>query len=116
MDFPIEKYKFIQRTTKSGAKQIIAISTYAGRTVKGIATCDPKDEFSIEVGKELAAARCNLKVAKKRAKRADTKVNDAIKTMQEAEQYYNRMVDYASDALVDVANAEDRLVDILSVY
>ena len=51
-------------------KKVVAVSTYAGKIVRGVAKCDPRDEFSIETGKKLAAARCNLKVATKRAKRA----------------------------------------------
>jgi hypothetical protein len=116
MNFPIDKYNFIQHTTKSGAEQIIAISTYAGRTVKGIATCSPADTFSVEAGKELAAARCNLKVAKKRAKRAQEKVESAAKELNVAERHYNKMIDYAADARLDLTNAQNRLNEITNKY
>ena len=46
--------------------KVIAVSTYAGKTVRGIAICSPEDKFDIEFGKKLAAARCNEKVAEKR--------------------------------------------------
>ena len=45
MAFPIDKYKFAYRTDKDGIKYVIAISTYAGKTVKGIAVCSPEDEY-----------------------------------------------------------------------
>ena len=56
-----EKYKVITLPTS-----VIAISTYAGKTVKGIAKVDPRDTFDPEVGKQLATARCAEKIAIKR--------------------------------------------------
>ena len=44
---------------------VVAVSSYAGKTVRGVAKCDPRDTFDIEKGKELAAARCNEKIAYK---------------------------------------------------
>lgn len=52
-------------------KTIVALSSFAGRTVVGVAKCSPEDTFDIEAGKKLAAARCALKVAEKRMKRAE---------------------------------------------
>ena len=70
-NFPIEKYKFIVVNHANGEPyKVIALSTYAGKTVRGVATCSEKDKFDLEVGKKLAAARCNSKVAEKRYKRA----------------------------------------------
>ena len=45
---------------------VVAVSSYAGKTVRGVAKCDPRDTFDIEKGKELAAARCNEKIAEKK--------------------------------------------------
>lgn len=50
---------------------VVAISSYAGKTIVGIARCAPGDTFDVEIGKKLAAARCSLKVAEKRMKRAE---------------------------------------------
>ena len=67
-NFPLEKYRYYIAGNK-----IIAVSTYAGRTVRGVAICHPQDSFDIEAGKKLAAARCNQKVADKRYERALSK-------------------------------------------
>ena len=70
-DYPIDKYQFyLARKINGDPYRVVAVSTYEGRTVRGVAKCDPRDEFNIEKGKMLAAARCNAKVAQKRAKRA----------------------------------------------
>ena len=55
--YPIEKYRYFTNGSK-----VVAVSTYAGKTVRGVANCDPNDEFSLEKGKELAAARSALHV------------------------------------------------------
>ena len=44
--YPIEKYRYY-----TNGRRVIAVSTYAGKTVRGVATCDPGDEFSMEKGK-----------------------------------------------------------------
>ena len=48
-------------------RTIVAMSTFAGKAVTGVARCDPRDEFIIDDGKKLAAARCSVKIAEKRA-------------------------------------------------
>jgi hypothetical protein len=52
-------------------RTIVAMSTFAGKVVTGVARCAPGDEFDIETGKKLAAARCSVKIAEKRMKRAE---------------------------------------------
>lgn len=92
--YPISKYKFF--TTPDN--KIIAVSTYAGRTVKGVAKTDPRDKFDEAFGKELAAARCATKVAKKRFARAKRMVNKAMIQYEAASKYVDRMKAYQSDA------------------
>ena len=71
--YPIEKYKFY-----TNGSRVIAVSTYAGKTVRGVAVCHAGDTFSLEKGKKLAALRCAEKIAKKRVARANQKVDELI--------------------------------------
>ena len=93
-------------------KQVIAVSSYAGRIVRAVAKCDPRDEFSIETGKKLAAARCNLKVAVKRAKRANSKLEEAWADVRKANAHKCDMIDYVTDAEAALAQAKAELADI----
>ena len=75
--------------------KVIAVSSYAKKTVRGVAKCSPNDVFDLEKGKKLAAARCNLKVAQKRNYRAlhnwaEKLVENAIaqNELNEASDYY----------------------------
>lgn len=84
-------YRYIVTKNK-----VIALSTYAGRTVRGVAKCSPHDVFDVEKGKKLAAARCNEKVAEKRFARAAEKYNtlmglkyDLMDRLSEADKYYH---------------------------
>lgn len=45
---------------------VICVSHYAGKTVKGIAKCAPSDNYDENFGKALAQLRCDIKVANKR--------------------------------------------------
>lgn len=110
--YPIDKYKFYTDDPKNPTK-IYAVSTYAGRTVRGIAKCDPRDNFSMQQGKELAAARCELKVAQKRKARAMRLLSEATSLKAQAIKYAGKMAQYAADANSATIDAEDRINALL---
>lgn len=91
--YPLEKYRFYEAPNK-----IIAVSTYEGKTVRGVATCDPRDKFDEMKGKQLAAARCNQKVAAKRTRRAKRELNKALVALDAAQRRVNAMNEYYNDA------------------
>ena len=69
--YDINKYKCYGYDEKNEdgsirAHCVVAISTYAGKTVKGYAKCHPDDTWDWEKGKALAIARCAEKIAAKR--------------------------------------------------
>ena len=88
------KYDFY--TTKDNTT--IAVSTYAGKTVKGVAKVDPRDKFDAEFGKELAAARWNAKVARKRKMRANRQYSKAKAEYLKAREYLHKMERYQLEA------------------
>ena len=89
----MKKYTFYVTKNK-----VIAVSTYAGKTVKGYAKCDPRDEFDLETGKKLAAARCAERIARKRKNRATNKLAHATIQLLEAERHRDKMLRYCKDA------------------
>ena len=106
--FPLEKYKYYFAGNK-----IIACSTYAGKTVRGVAICHPEDEFDVERGKEIAAARCNEKIAAKRYARALNKYIEACKARDAAIAYVDEMKEYMNDSYIamnEAAQMTDSLV------
>ena len=107
MNYTIEKYKIIVHD-----HEVIAISTYAGKTVRGVAKADPRDEFDVEVGKELAIARCAAKIAIKRQNRAKRCLATAQARLAEAQAWVDKMSAYASDSMVDASKAVDALYEI----
>ena len=100
MSFSLDKYKFYKR-----GNDIIAVSTYAGKTVKAYAKCDPRDSYDEQAGKELAAARCNAKIADKREARARRKVMEAQAQLDAARQHYEQMAQYLEDSKLDASCA-----------
>ena len=93
MKYDLNKYTFI-----TYGNTIKAMSTYAGKRVVGIAKCYPGDEFSTSKGMELAGARCNAKVAKKRKNRAARKLIEAQNRVEEARRHMAKMEAYYADA------------------
>ena len=105
----MSKYRFVINGNK-----IIALSTFAGKPVRGVAKCDPEDNFDLEAGKELAKARCSQKIAEKRYKRATKKFDEACAAMNAAEKYYNKMYEYYSDSAVKLGEARVHTVSVLN--
>ena len=103
------KYNFYT----DGKTKVVAVSTYAGKTVRGVAKCDVDDTFSFEKGKELAAARCNEKVAKKRFARAQ-KVNvDVVLEYVRLMEKFTKAVNYKDDSQVALIEAQNLVTSIL---
>lgn len=100
MEYSLDKYKyyFMKPKNEIDAYHVIAVSSYAGKTVRGVAKCDPKDKFDLEKGKELAAARCQAKVSTKRLARAKKKLAEATEALEKAQKFYNDMTTYFNDS------------------
>lgn len=108
MRFPLEKYTFHTYKMSNGAVKTVAASTYAGKPVYGVAKCSPEDKYDENIGRGLAAARCNAKVAKLRKKAAYKKLVAARRAYEAAKKEFYNMHDYwvdASDSLI-IANDE----------
>lgn len=106
--YPISKYKFFMTPDN----KVIAVSTYAGKTVKGVAKTDPRDKFDEAFGKELAAARCAAKVAKKRRARAAKMMRKAQTQLNIAQRYVDRMRAYEADAAKEYEEAVFNVTDL----
>lgn len=92
--------------------KILCVSSYAGKSVKASAKCDPTDEYDFEKGKELAKARCDVKISSKRLKRANQKLQEAVKEFEIADKHLKSRTSYVEESLVELADAQKRLVEI----
>ena len=117
-EFTNYKYTFFTRPSENGegnVQVVVANSTYGGRCVRGIAKCDPHDEYNKVVGMQLAAARCNLKVAKKRVARS----RHEIKWVEESIRYYQdrltKMKRYNLDSENELVEAQEKLDNLASL-
>ncbi len=108
--FDVNKYKFYS----DGNNKVVAVSTYAGRTVRGVAKCDPRDTFDENVGKSLAAARCSVKVARKRHERAQRQFENALRDLAKASARVDAMRDYVEDSYTELIGELDNLDSISS--
>lgn len=88
------KFKFFNFKSKNGSNTVVAVTTYAGKVVKGYAKCSPEDTFDLETGKKLAKARCYERVALKRKKRASQKLVEASEQLMRAQKHYEKMNKY----------------------
>ena len=113
---PIYKFYQHERVRADGSKnlRVIAVSSFAGKPVKGYADCHPNDEFDIDYGIALAAARCAEKIAAKRCKRAYSKVDEAKAQVNAALAHLQKMMQYESDAEANYNIASYELACVLN--
>ena len=102
------KYKFIHND-----RETICISSYAKKTVKGIAKASTEDIYDKEKGELLAKARCDYKVAQKRVKNAAARLLEAEDLMNAITDYYERMLNYYDDAIAERTVAKNSLESLL---
>ena len=115
MSYPIEKYHFHIATKVDGTPyKVIAVSSYAGKKVRGVAKCDERDTFSLESGKKLAAARCAVKIAEKRVARAERKLKEADLQWRAADLHCGNMEEYLESSENQLWDAQDELASILA--
>lgn len=97
------KYKFYN----DGKNKIVAVSTYAGKTVRGVAKCDPRDDFDMTKGEDLAMARCAEKIAAKRMHRAQKELAKAEHAATLAKRRVDKMKNYLNDSAAALKVATD---------
>ncbi len=114
MSIDLNKYQFITHERKDGRVEIIAISTFAGKPVRGKAICAADDTFDHQKGMTLAAARCNEKIAKKRYARSKRKIREAEDAVLVATRRYDAMRHYHEDAYLAANHASKYVKDLLS--
>ena len=85
---------------------------FAGKTIKGIAKCDPADTFVLVEGKRLAKARCAAKVAKKRCKLAEQLIKERAVIRAQAELDLKNAFEKRAAALKEYADALTELEDV----
>ena len=84
---------------------IYCMTYYAGKTIRGVAKCDPTDEFSEETGMKLAKARCDYKLAIKKVKNKQVRSEKAIDD-------FNKALKICSEAVESMIAAGELLRDL----
>lgn len=84
------RYKYYE----SSQNEVIAVTRYRGRNVRGVAKCNPKDDYYFSIGAQLAQARCKEKVAKIRKNDAIARIKMAQDAYIKAFKYYQKCIDY----------------------
>lgn len=83
--------KYIDEFNIEDNRIVKAISTYARKSVTGIAHCSEEDEFNIIIGMEIAKRKCNTKILNKRVK-------DLEKQERELQNKANKISEYKMNA------------------
>ena len=104
------RYKYFT----NGKNKCVVISSFAGKSIRCEAKCNPMDEFSVEKGYALAKARVDAEVAKRRMQRAAQKRHEAYVNAREALNRQSKMNRYYNDAEIAESKAIVNLNRILN--
>lgn len=100
------RYKFYE-----SPNEVICVSTYAKKRVKGVAKCSPNDNFDSDVGRRLAQLRCDVKIAKKRMNRAKTLMKENNAILEMVQKWAENSSKYFCDSSCAYYEAEKALKD-----
>ena len=82
--FPLEKYYY-----EIYKNEVRAHQTYGGKMYTGKAKCAPEDDFDVEYGMKLAAARCNEKICLERCHALSMKAIEIQNQINSLYEQYN---------------------------
>ena len=104
------------RIYNDGKNKTVAVSTYAGKTVRGVAKCDPRDTFVFAKGEDLAIARCAEKIAAKRMARSEKEFEKAKNMVAIAQRRMAKMDSYVKDSVVAYNTAKKNRENLESSF
>ena len=106
--FPYEKYKYFT----NNKDLVVAEQTYAGKKYRGKAVLGKGDTFDLEIGKQLAAARCDFTICSKRFRASNDKATRLEKLIEMLSVDLREAEEYRADALREFACAAERLCEL----
>lgn len=104
-----EKYRFY---CNSETKTIVCTTFYKGKTIRGIAKCNPKDNFNEDAGKRLAYLRCKYKLMKNKFRRAEKAYKDAVIMAAKANSNLNKVTEFVNDIDYQLGLVTNELADL----
>lgn len=105
------RYRYYQDGNRT-----ICVSSFAGKPVRGVAICDSKDTFTEDAGQKVSMARCDVKVANKRVKKAFQDLNGLYEARDTINAYIVKATERYDLARDKQDKAEQGLLDILSSF
>ena len=97
------------RIFRDNKGKVIVASNYAGKIVRGVAKCNENDTYKEDIGIALATARCDVKIANKRVKRAMAKYDAATKAVNKANAEWEKAIKYLTNSEQEALTARKTL-------
>ena len=107
--FPKEKYKYFTNNEDT----VIAEQTFAGEKYRGKAVASHPDEFDYEIGKDIASAKCDVKICTARYKYAKKRLELAKEILEYAREEFDKMTSYYKDSAEELFEASKRLNEVM---
>ena len=99
-----------------GKGKVIAVSTFAGKPVRGVSKCNPADTYNEETGREIAKLRCDVKVTKARVRTARQRYNLMADIINKMENKWQKIVKELANAEMDAEKAIRALEDKMKSF
>lgn len=107
--FPREKYKYFT----NNENMVIAEQTFAGKKYRGTAKLKSPDVFNYDIGKNIAAAKCDLKICTARYDYSRLKLKEAEEFLNWAKEEYEKYNSYYEKSKDELFDATIRLNETL---
>lgn len=98
------RYRYYEAGNK-----VIAVITYKGKTIRGVAVCADGDKFDREFGRKLARAKCEAKIAKIRYVNLKRDYDEALELELNIIKKVSKLGNRCDNAMKAMFVAEDNL-------
>lgn len=109
------KIKMMHFTTCDGKRVCMALTTFAGKTVKAKAVCLPTDEYNEEFGDAVAVARLKIRLWQLRAEKASKRIASAYQELAIANSHVSTSTVSLMEAQKEQIETEKFLEALLNV-
>ena len=106
-----EKYHFYHTADN---RTVVCTTLYKGQIIRGVAKCNPEDEFDLEFGKDYAYLRCRQKFMLKKLNRAKKTKDEAIISVARANNNLYKAYEFVNDVEMQLAYINKELNELES--
>lgn len=94
------------------AKTVVCATMYKNERIRGVAKCNPEDDFNLDIGKVLAYVRCKQKLAKRKFAHAKRVYDNALSDEVRARKNVLKAFSFLHDSEEYMKRSNEEIIEL----